>query len=538
MKRGILHFGFVALLLGCDGASDTFETHTSPVAVLAITDSPTYDFGSQWVDSRILKVFTVTNVGTTKAAGLSGSFSLSLNFNFAGGAFPGEGGDCALDLGPAQSCRVVVEFHPRYVGNIEEVLKLSYFDGVHQQVTAAPTLKAKGTWDNPGNSDLTLASLGRIVFPVTPLDDTGRSISVQSDGKILMAGSLMTTSGKDFYIQRMLSDGSLDSTFGTSGRRVLGLGVGSHELKSLALSPEGKILLAGTSFQNGSYGLAVVRLLNDGREDTTWGGTGRVWTVLTGSNLIAGNALFLADRGILVVGSVDRGGQKDVALIRYLSDGSLDGTFGNLGVITTPVLAGDSEGTSLAVVENKILVGGRAGRDFLLLRYDWNGQLDPSFGGNGMTLLDLDQDSNDRAESLRVQNDGKVLLAGTSTGLKSDFAAARFSATGSLDAGFGSAGKVLISFGSEADTLSAMVIQSDKKILIGGTSGSDLGLVRLLASGAPDTLFGTQGKAVVSLGAGMDRLEGLALQSNGKILVIGESFDGLGFDPFLARVWP
>jgi len=524
------------LLAGCAGGLPPVEVQkAAQVASLVVTDSPSYDFGSQLVDSRIDKTFTVTNVGLKDATDITSSFNLSVNFSYTGGTYPGEGGTCGSLLSMGSSCQVVVRLKPKYIGVMEEVLKITFNNGLTQQTTSAPQLKAKGVWDAAGSSDLTLAPQGRIFYPLSGGDDFGRAILTLSDGKLLMAGS----SGENTYVQRLLADGEVDTSFSTQGRRTFSLGSGIDSVRALAMTTDGKLVVAGRKFESGIWKTALARLNSDGTDDVSWGTGGRVLSSLLGADWMVESIAVMPDRAVVVAGSRVVGGLRDVTLARFLPNGSPDNSFGVAGVVTSIISANDDEATSLIVIDNKILVGGRVDRDFLLLRYDWDGQLDSTFGNGGIVTLDLESDSVDRANVLRVQADRKILLGGYSLrSMDTDFAVARFLSTGALDTSFGTNGKTIVSLGNGNDEITAAAIQSDKKLVFAGRSGLDLGLVRLLPTGLIDPLFGTNGKAILSFGSDEDRLNGMALQSNGKYLLVGESYNGNDFDPFLSRVWP
>jgi len=537
MKCALKYIFVVGWLTGCGAETPSNQVGVVPTAALTVTDSPTYDFGPHWVDSQTDKTFTVTNTGLKEATNLSASFNLSLNFNFAGGAYPGEGGTCAADLQVAQNCKVVVRFSPRYLGNIEEVLKINFYDGSKQAATTSPALKAKGIWDSPGNTDLTLSAQGRIIFPLSTSDDSAKAVWVQADGKFLMAGSLAS----QVYLQRLLPTGALDAEFATNGRRDFSFGAGAttNSLRAMALAPDGKFLLAGRVLENGLWKIVVNRLHGDGSDDTGWAGTGSTTIADTVAHLNLETLSVLADRSVLLAGSRELLGFKHVFMARLLADGSRDNTFGTQGLVTSILSAlGNDLATSVLISSGKIIVGGQLDGNFLLARYNWDGTLDTSFGTSGFSLLDLDGSTSSRSQVVRLQADGRFLVGGFSGATKHDFAATRYLATGALDTSFGVNGKVVLSLSGGPDEVTTAAIQSDKKILLAGRAGSDFAMVRLLPTGALDTTFGNSGKAIFSLGSGEDRVNAMALQSNGKILLVGETHNGADFDPFLSRIWP
>lgn len=184
--------------------------------------------------------------------------------------------------------------------------------------------------------------------------------------------------------------------------------------------------------------------------------------------------------------------------------GDIDTSFGG-GTLVTPGGATDDYVRGVAVqADGKAVVAGfgnlnaSTGTDFMLLRHLRDGGLDPSFGSGGRVSTAFSNGArSDEAQAVAVQPDGKILVAGTSdqgaTGY--DFAVARYNADGTLDAGFGSNGRVTTSFGPGADKAYALLLQPDGKIVLAGDSsqganGSDFALARYNADGSLDASFG------------------------------------------------
>jgi uncharacterized delta-60 repeat protein len=215
--------------------------------------------------------------------------------------------------------------------------------------------------------------------------------------------------------------------------------------------------------------------------------------------------------------------------------GDLDPTFGTVGKVTTDFGASEV-GWAVAVQrDGRIVVAGHrwdpGPHDFLLARYTANGAPDRSFDGDGKVATDFG--GNDGASGVAVQRDGKIVAVGRGS---QDFALARYRPDGSLDATFGVGGKVLTAFqpGSN-DVGSAVVLQADGKIVAGGSSASEFALTRYLADGALDPSFGSDGRVVTPISSANDHLFDLAVQSDGKIVAAGWSFQGGGPHIALAR---
>src|SRR6185503_10246187 len=169
----------------------------------------------------------------------------------------------------------------------------------------------------------------------------------------------------------------------------------------------------------------------------------------------------------------------------------------------------------------KIIVAGASwgvnNDDFALARYNSNGSLDTTFDTDGKTTTPIGS-GDDYGRAVALQSDGKIVVAGTSfNGSNNDFALARYNSTGSLDTTFDTDGKVTTSFGSGEDFGRGVAIQSDGKIVVAGHSDGKFALTRYNNNGSLDMTFDTDGKVTTTIGAG-DFGFAVALQPDGKIL--------------------
>jgi uncharacterized delta-60 repeat protein len=150
------------------------------------------------------------------------------------------------------------------------------------------------------------------------------------------------------------------------------------------------------------------------------------------------------------------------------------------------------------------------------------GELDPSFGSGGLVTTDFGS-RGDFGLAVALQADGKIVAAGNSSAVgvfSVSFALARYNPNGSLDSTFGSAGTVLTSFGGSASAAFDVVVEPDAKIVVVGFAGGDFGIARYSANGTLDPTFGTGGLVTTDFG-GFDQANGVALQPDGKIVVVG-----------------
>ena len=183
-----------------------------------------------------------------------------------------------------------------------------------------------------GALDASFGTNGKIIGPINIGEMVGNDIALQPDGKIIAVGyGFFPSSG--FAVHRYNANGTLDASFGAGGVVLTPVGEIAGA-SSVAIQADGKIVVAGSSSSPGqSYSdFTVVRLLPDGSLDTSFGGTGKVITSF-GNHSHAGRVVVQPDGKIVAVGSAHVGNNQGLALVRYNSDGSLDSGFGSGGKI-------------------------------------------------------------------------------------------------------------------------------------------------------------------------------------------------------------
>ena len=357
------------------------------------------------------------------------------------------------------------------------------------------------------------------------------SIAEQADGKILMTGQA-STSADAFHLCliRHNPDGSLDTSFGNGGKVVTVIGDGS-EGRSVVVQPDGKILVAGRTWtQFLGYSFLVTRYTETGALDGEFG-TGGIALTDVGADAFLAAMTLQADGKIVVAGN----GLNDIALVRLLPSGEMDSSFGNGGRVVTD-LGGYYEGASAIAIQpdGKIVVAGNTDtnteRDLLLLRYLETGTLDPSFSDDGILLTDV-RATHDFATGVALQSDGNIVVAGISfsgQGTDSDACLVRCLENGSLDMSFGNGGKVVVNLGPGENFCEGVQIEEGGKVLLAARTGDyRFALARLLPNGALDAGFGTGGKAFAQHGPdeGYNEPSSMLLQADGNILVGGHVYD-------------
>ncbi len=316
--------------------------------------------------------------------------------------------------------------------------------------------------------------------------DAALALGIQSDGKIVAAGNTYTGTNdhSDFALARYTITGTLDTTFSGGGKFKTDFNGQYDSANALSIQSDGKIIAAGTAFDavGANSDFALARYTITGTLDSSFGAGGKVTTDIFGSYDTAYALAIQSDGKIVVAGHGQHavGDPSDFALARYTITGTLDTTFGTGGKVTTDFNGKYDLATALAIQsDGKIVVAGYALNsdgltyDLALARYNANGTLDGSFGSGGKVTTDFNGKS-DRALALRIQSDGKIVVAGNalnSAGNDSDFALVRYTRSGALDGSFGAGGKVTTDFAGILDGAFALAIQSDGKIVAAGSGG-------------------------------------------------------------------
>jgi len=398
-------------------------------------------------------------------------------------------------------------------------------------------------WAADGDLDTTFSGDGKETTAIGSGTDTAWSVVLQSDGKIVAAGYSFNGSNDDFAVVRYNTNGSLDTTFDTDGIVTTAIGSGTDTAYSVVLQSDGKIVVAGRSSNGSNYDFAVVRYNTNGSLDTTFDTDGIVTTAIGSGTDIAYSVVLQSDGKIVAAGYSRIGSNNDFAVVRYNTNGSLDTTFDTDGIVTTAIGSGTDIAYSVVLQsDGKIVAAGHArfgNDDFAVVRYNTNGLLDTTFSGDGIVTTAIGSGT-DGAYSVKLQSDGKIVAAGYSNnGINNDFAVVRYNTDGSLDTTFDTDGIVTTAIGLGDDIAHSVVLQSDGKIVAAGYSDNgsyfDFAVVRYTTNGSLDTTFDTDGIVTTAIGSVDDVAYSVKLQSDGKIVATGYSYNGSNHDFAVVR---
>ena len=361
------------------------------------------------------------------------------------------------------------------------------------------------------------------------------ALRIQPDGKIVAAGGSLTNdvSGWDFTVARYLPNGSIDTGFGSGGIVRLAIGQTIDTVRALAIRPDGKIVIGGyTDWSHPVPRFAIARLNPNGTPDTTFGNGAVVYdvgiTYLCGLDhaTCQGEAMALQPDGKVLLA-----GHRDyvAAVIRVDEDGTFDSQFGETGGVLTslPQTAIFIEAMAL-LPDGRFVLGGRAKDNVVLIRYLSTGDLDGTFGIGGIAIHDLGTDF-DTAKALVALPDGKLALAGN---IHNGTFVARVTSSGALDPSFGTSG--VLSLPSRFGEVIDLALDASGNLLVAGNT--PMVVARILPEGTLDTTFGFY-SGVSSTSYGRTTVVGaMAVQGDGKIVLGGATNRWGPFQFLVARL--
>lgn len=320
-------------------------------------------------------------------------------------------------------------------------------------------------FNTDGTVDSAFGNNGTVVTDNNPAFAT--SIALQNDGKILITGGVeLSNNNNEILVTRLNSNGTLDTTFGNSGTTIISLPTSNEDGLSIKIDPTGKIYIGGFTYNtiNTSF---IVRLDQNGTIDNTFANNG--------SAIVNGEVIydleFFSDGKILCIGN----NVTSLTLSKLNTDGTFDTSFDGDGMVSTIFGPNEYPYARKAVVLNNgdFIVVGHAFQNSknkpILARYHSNGSLDTTFGNNGIVIKDfggiIEGYGLDAAIDLNNH-----LIVGYSAGVSNnwDFGLGCYNLDGTEVNSFGTNGTFIFNFGIDMEYFSSLAIQSDNKIVMAG----------------------------------------------------------------------
>ena len=396
-----------------------------------------------------------------------------------------------------------------------------------------------------GNKDVSFGNVGKSIVSVTNGKDYGRALEIQPDGKILLAGSCDNMLG----IIGLLSNGTLDTSFNNNGillttipssttSNITNIQIDKQHIKVLN---SGKILISGTSGSD----FSLLQLNSNGSFDTTFGTNGLIihdvgdieysgiLIVKPDGKIITGGHTFHYD------GPSSNNNTSKIQELQFSETGILESSY-QLNLIngTEKIISvlEQSDNKTIALTSTNISPGKEK---INLIRYHVNGTIDTNFGVNGIVIISNNISTQISKDfKIKKQTDEKFLVVGGNSRL-----IYRFNADGSFDNNFGTNGLVDLTNNSNYTIfyIDNVYPQSNGEIFVlvdldfNMDGFSRFGLLKLNSMGNIDTSFGSNGVAETRFDYfGIEGLEfprNIFVQSDGKIVVSGIVHTAYGINP-------
>ncbi|HEX7880675.1 MAG TPA: T9SS type A sorting domain-containing protein [Candidatus Eisenbacteria bacterium] len=310
---------------------------------------------------------------------------------------------------------------------------------------------------------------------------------MQSDGRLLLVGSARGSASSGMLMLRLLPDGALDPSFAAVGHREWSPGAGFCEVTGVALRPDGRSILVGYTGTSG--GQAYVGRFDDaGAPDLAFGSNGQVLLQPGGYPASAEGVAIQPDGKLVIVGTTaPTGSSLRILVLRLTANGALDPTFGGSGFVTTDVSPQSDYGTSVEILgDGKIVVSGNQGvtssaSGTCILRFDSHGVPDPTLDGDGIRTQSSGTEKTS-VYAVRSMPDGHFLMAGSVTspgGSSYDQRVLNVRYDGAADPGWSGDGSVTLDFASPSDAASDLALVADGSVLVAGTGGGIVAVTRL-----------------------------------------------------------
>ena len=269
---------------------------------------------------------------------------------------------------------------------------------------------------NPdGTLDTTFDGDGKVTTDFAGAYDLAYGAAIQADGKIIATGLAESGGNYVFGVARYNPDGSLDTTFDGDGKALTDIGDGTDYAFAVTVQTDGKLIVAGGATQAGNEDLALVRYTSTGAPDTTFDGDGIVQQPIGAGTDEALAITLQADGKPVVTGRTHNGASYDVVAARFTTSGALDTTFDGDGINTVTLGTASEAGRGIAVQRNgKLVVAGSAtvggNADLAFVRFNTDGSLDTTFNGSGSLTVPVGV-SNDNATAVQIQRNGMIVAA-------------------------------------------------------------------------------------------------------------------------------
>lgn len=399
--------------------------------------------------------------------------------------------------------------------------------------TVFSALALAGANGAPATLDTTFSGDGKFLSVTGISSGLVRAAANYPGNKLVFAGQCETNAGdKDFCVWRLNESGTLDSTFSGNGSAIFNMNGTLDIANAISVDQQGRVVVAGVCTPNGQRDFCVARLLADGSLDPSFDGNGRLSTAVNGDDEAVAVAI-RRDGKMLVAGTCKQGASdSDFCIVRYESDGSLDTTFFSNGFRTIDLFGQNDVAVAvLSQTDNRVIVAGQCketssgNNRFCVTRLYASGAIDDTFGTNGKRAIDVVANSVQTPGGAALQPDGKIVLAGSCalSGIRLP-CAVRLNADGSDDASFASNGRAILLNYTDDAYITNVSLQPDGKIVLAGYCNTNNGFrfcwERLNPDGYRDDSIGAS-TPVTAIGTNADTSSAVVTTAAGKIALVG-----------------
>ncbi len=332
--------------------------------------------------------------------------------------------------------------------------------------------------------------------------DEAKSITIDEANRIIMVGKTYDYQKYRFLIARYNPNGSPDNRFSYKGIKVADVGTEDDEAVDVAVYSNKRIVVLGKTYiNNENFEVALTALKNNGSFDSSFGNNGIVVSNINAQADVANKLIIQHDNKIVCAGNSGN----SVLVLRYKYNGNADTSFGVYGKMIINISSSNCQANSIVLQpDGNMVIGGYAALDsvnhFFVMRLLTNGIPDNSFGNNGVFYNSV-YNANDAGYAMSILPGGKILQAGQ-VGLNAStlFGLVQYTADGLLDNGFNAKGYKTLGIGSSRDVAFKMLrLPWDNSLLLCGTANEFWSLVKYGANKSlhTDKTFGVNGVATV-----------------------------------------
>jgi uncharacterized delta-60 repeat protein len=411
--------------------------------------------------------------------------------------------------------------------------------GVRGRVAIGLLTVVMVAWPGParaasGDLDASFGGDGRVLVQGSA-DTPGPGVALDGFGRIVIASATATTP-TDIEVVRLLTDGSPDPAFGSDGTALIHAGDRDDRATAVAVQRDGGIVVAGTSKMHLGTGIVVARLLEDGSPDQSFSGNGYLRVHIGSGNDRLGGAVLQPDGDIIVAATAPFRHDR-LAVLRYLSDGSPDTTFGVGGVRIVRNGRATWAGRPALQPNGRIVVAATRfgpGPDLAAVRLRAGGPLDKTFGGDGVVETQIQPagyGTGEYGSGVAIRPDGSIVVAGNAYlddyAEFHDCAVVAWTSDGALDRSFSSNGKLFFGWGYGDDWCTNVAVMPSGTLALAGTGGASqspterFGFPALTPHGRFVSSFGKSGKVTVQFTLNETDLTDSVVDADGRLVGVG-----------------